>query len=185
MGQMRGKGAIAGYVPGPFGTDSGRFWTVLDVIGRYLGHRFSGFKGFFWLGRKGVAWAGKGRRGPKRRKGRRRNKKLRDSSREGHGRAPGEGIGHVGRGGREERGREGTSLPRNWGRGGSWGRGLAVWRSWVKVLVGGGSVRDDKPLPTLHRKVRGGAVFSGGKRCKSLGDKGRRFFWGCQEGSAR
>jgi hypothetical protein len=45
MGKTRGKGAIAGYVPGPFGTDSGRFWTVLDVIGRYLDHRFSWFDG--------------------------------------------------------------------------------------------------------------------------------------------
>jgi hypothetical protein len=45
MGKMREKRAKAGYVPGPFWTDSGRYWTVLDVIGRYLDHRFSWFDG--------------------------------------------------------------------------------------------------------------------------------------------
>jgi hypothetical protein len=39
-----------------------------------------------------------------------------------------------------------------------------------------------QPLPTLHRNVRGWAVFSGGKRCKSLGDKGRSFFRGARRG---
>ena len=52
MGKMREKGAIAGYVLGPFGTDYGRYRTVMDVNGRYLGHRFSGFKGICWLGGK-------------------------------------------------------------------------------------------------------------------------------------
>ena len=42
-----------------------------------------------------------------------------------------------------------------------------------------------QPLPTLHRKVRGGAVFSGGKRCKSLGDKGRSFLGGAPRGAAQ
>jgi hypothetical protein len=54
MGKMREKGARAGYVPGPLCTDSGRYRTVLDVIGRYLDHRFSWFEGISWRGRRAL-----------------------------------------------------------------------------------------------------------------------------------
>jgi hypothetical protein len=54
MGKMREKGTKAGYVLGPFGTDSGRFWTVLDVNGRNLDHRFPWFDGISWRGRRAL-----------------------------------------------------------------------------------------------------------------------------------
>jgi hypothetical protein len=63
------------------------------------------------------------------------------------------------------------------------GGSLAVWRSWVKVLGGGGS--GVRPLPTLHGKVRIRGDFGVGRRCKRLGERGLRKFFGAPRGGAQ
>jgi hypothetical protein len=63
--------------------------------------------------------------------------------------------------------------------------GLAVWRSWVKVLVGGDSVLDDSLYLLCTERCVDGRYYQGGSVVNRWGIRGESFLGGCQEGRAR